>query len=205
MQGIQAESVFKVLSKQDGEFEIVATTNDVDRMDEIVEPKGVTNLDRYLKDNPVVLYGHDWGGMPIGKATSGGLIDSADGHQELRLTVRFADTDMGREVRSLYDGGFLNAFSIGFMPRVTGTDEQGRKHYKSWDLLEVSAVPIPANDRALVMRTMENRGIKLDALRKAWSADDQAKPGAAALKVDEASSLLRVAEAYQKHSERKST
>lgn len=75
----------------------------------------------------------------------------------------------GSMVRRMYVSGFLNAVSIGFDPwtweeieeKIEGRDQSimsemmgnGTKFTK-WDLLEFSAVPVPANPQALIERGM---------------------------------------------------
>jgi hypothetical protein len=52
----------------------------------------------------------------------------------------------------LYKGGFLSAVSVGFIPKKweNGSQEVGyRRKYMEQELLEVSAVGIPANPNAL--------------------------------------------------------
>jgi outer membrane biosynthesis protein TonB len=74
--------------------------------------------------------------------------------------MQFADTQEARDVFDLYEGGFLNAFSVGFKPieiayeeRVPGSSEMGAV-FKKAELLENSAVPVPANPGALVMKAL---------------------------------------------------
>ena len=63
----------------------------------------------------------------------------------------------------LYQGNFLNAVSVGFVPVrwENGTDKtQYRRKYLEQELLEVSAVGIPANPNALAL------GLKSGAIHK---------------------------------------
>ena len=142
--------------EKDGQYSIVATTADVDRDGEVVEPGGVTNLDRYLKDNPVVLFGHKWDQPPVGKATAARQFDD-----RIELDIQFADTEFGREIRYLYDNGFMSSFSIGFIPHESEIKSAGRRHWTNWEMLEVSAVPIPSNSFANIIRTAEKEGFNL--------------------------------------------
>lgn len=138
------------LKQAGGEYRIIATTTDPDRDGEVVVSRGVQNLDRYLKNNPVILWGHRWDEPPVGKATGAELFDD-----RLELTIEWADTEFGREVKYLFDGGFMSSFSIGFLPR-NGEIRGGAWHHTEWDLLEVSAVPIPANEFAVIQRSLQN-------------------------------------------------
>ncbi|HWH71125.1 MAG TPA: HK97 family phage prohead protease, partial [Candidatus Sulfotelmatobacter sp.] len=54
----------------------------------------------------------------------------------------------------LYAGGFLRAVSVGFVPlrwEVGAADAAFRRRYLEQELLEVSAVAIPANPEALAL------------------------------------------------------
>jgi HK97 family phage prohead protease len=148
----------KDLMKRSGEFEVqersiqertitgVITTNAVDRYREIVEPSGAI-LENFRK-NPVVLLNHNSLGIPIGrnqwiKAHGEGLI----------AKTQFADTAEGHDLFKLYDEGYMKAWSIGFIPKkwedASLTEAGYRRRYTSWELLEYSAVTVPANPEAI--------------------------------------------------------
>ena len=146
------------------QYVITATTSAIDRDGEIVEPTGLTNLQDYLKNNPVILYAHDWQGLPIGKAVAGAILEN-----RIELTIEFAKTDIGKEVKYLYDNGFLNAFSVGFKILADGYKQEARDGrmigvISKWELYEVSAVPIPANQFALIQRGAEADGVSLKSI-----------------------------------------
>lgn len=116
------------------------TRETVDRMGETVVSAGM-NAEAYLR-NPVVLWAHDRHSLPpIGKS-EGLQVEAGVG---VRAVTRFAATPFAAEVKNLYDGGFLNAFSIGFIET-----EAINNVFTKWDLLEYSAVAVPANPDALV-------------------------------------------------------
>jgi antitoxin component of MazEF toxin-antitoxin module len=118
----------------------VGSTPRVDRTGETVAASW--DLEAY-KQNPVVLYQHQHDGLPIGRAEEVFL----DGEQ-LMFRVRFVPGDIypfADTVRRLYDGGFMNAVSVGFRP----LDVKGSDILHS-ELLELSAVAIPANADALL-------------------------------------------------------
>jgi len=125
------------------------TTRSVDRDGDIIEPEGIdtTNFDK----NPVVLWAHNYSQIPVAKITK--LYTNPQG---LLAEIVFAEHSFAKDVFNLYADGFLNAWSIGFVgqkgyvePRL---DEDGRVQgyvYNKVELLELSAVPIPANPEAL--------------------------------------------------------
>jgi len=138
--------------KGENRYSVRATTDDIDRQGERVIPSGITNLDHFIKTGSI-LYAHDWNAFPIGKPLSGKATD-----KELLIDIAFADTDAGREARQLYDGGFLSSFSIGFLPDYEKIDViDNVRTYKSWELLELSSVPVPANASATIIREAESR------------------------------------------------
>jgi HK97 family phage major capsid protein/HK97 family phage prohead protease len=142
--------------KENDEMWIIATTKDVDRMGDIVEPKGWLNKDAFMKTNPVMLFGHDSSSFPIGK-----YIDAIQTDNDVRLKAVFADTEDGRTAKYLFDNGFMNTFSIGFIPKKYEPIKNGDgRKFLEWELLEVSAVPIPANPNAIVMRSIENENAR---------------------------------------------
>ena len=145
-------------------LEFVASDETLDRYDEIVTPSG-WKLESYRR-NPVFQNAHKYGDVifTLGKA----LITELriiNGRQALCQTVEFAvDVNpMAKIAYGLYRGKFLNAVSVGFIPVrwENGSAEAGyRRKYVEQELLEVSAVGIPANPNALAL------GLKAGAIEK---------------------------------------
>ena len=157
---IMHDRYMKATMKQDaGQYRIVATTNDVDRDGEVVEPRGVRNMENYLRDNPVILWAHDYSKPPVGRATGGEVKDD-----RIELDVEWADTEFGREIKYLFDNGFMSSFSIGFIPKDHKV-MNGTFHWTDWELLEVSAVPVPANAMANILRSVESDGVDMPAVK----------------------------------------
>lgn len=169
----------------------IITTSVVDRDNEVLLSKGA-DLVNYLK-NPVVLWAHDYSGTPIARTQW-----MKTGRGKITAKLQFADTDKGEEVYQLFKGGFLNAFSIGFLPKANGshppTPEEIKKNpewasarriYDKWELLEFSAVPVPANPEALMtavkakeltltVQTQEELGIEEEKIYTAINTIDKA-------------------------------
>lgn len=143
------------IKASEGEVEFVGSTAAPDRAGDIVEQNW--DLDAY-KQNPVVLYGHDHGGLPVGKAVSVGVVNGA-----LKFKVQWVPREIHPHagvVADMYRLGFLKAFSVGFRPleiksyadgadRPEGLGPWG-SHIVRSELLEVSAVAVPANAEALI-------------------------------------------------------
>lgn len=162
-----------VVSKdaKENRYTIAATTDDKDRQGERVLPGGVTNLEHFLKYGSI-LADHDWSVRSIvGKPLSAKASEKA-----LLLDIQFADTPLGQEIKYLFDEGFASSFSIGFLPDMEKIDIiDGVRTYKAWELLEVSAVPVPANASATILRdAASRRGAPLTAIAKMLAAQDEA-------------------------------
>jgi HK97 family phage prohead protease len=135
----------KGIDEKEGTLTAMVSTGARDRMDESLDPMGA-DIKNYLK-NPVVLWAHDYTQPPIGKAlwtkrTQDGVISK----------VKFANTEFAQEIFQLYKDGFLKAFSVGFVPKKWEDgdgDKKPRRKFTSWEMLEFSAVPVPANPEAL--------------------------------------------------------
>lgn len=123
-----------------GTFEFIISTEDVDRQGEIVIQSG-WDLTHY-KNNPIVLFAHDYYSLPIGCADE----VYVDG-KKLIAKGRFASAEanpVAQQCRKLYDEKILRTTSVGFIPR----EMDGNKITKA-ELLEFSLVPVPANPNAL--------------------------------------------------------
>jgi HK97 family phage prohead protease len=121
----------------------------LDRYQEVITVKG-WRLENYRK-NPIVQNAHSYCSLAdtIGKS----LITEVRGDY-LFQRIQFAvdENPMAKVAYGLYKGGFLNAVSVGFIPLrwENGSEEKGyRRKYLEQELLEVSAVSIPANPNAL--------------------------------------------------------
>lgn len=128
-------------------YSFIGTKEVVDRDGDVVEIKGM-DLENY-KINPVVLWGHDQGGTPIGKTV--GLTHDRDS-KSLIFDIVFASTEKGREVETLVKEGMLNSTSIGFIVKDFEYDEKmddGVFRLTETELLEISIVNIPANQEAV--------------------------------------------------------
>jgi HK97 family phage prohead protease len=137
-----------------------ASDDTLDRYDEIIQADG-WKLDNYNR-NPVIQNCHNYGDVlfTIGKAVRT-WIDGQALMQVWKLASQ--ENPIAKVTRDLFKGGFLNASSVGFVPIRWETGSQGsdfRRKYLEQELLEVSAVGIPANPNALAM------GVKSGAVEK---------------------------------------
>jgi len=147
-------------------IDFLASTEALDRYHEIIVPSG-WRLEAYRR-NPVFQNAHQYGDIifTLGKALITEVRPLGPGGEVcLFQRVEFAvgANPMARIAYGLYRGKFLNAVSVGFIPLrwENGGEEAGyRRRYLEQELLEVSAVGIPANPEALQL------GLKAGAIEK---------------------------------------
>jgi HK97 family phage prohead protease len=127
----------------------VLSTSAVDRHGDTVLQTG-WKLENY-KMNPVVLFGHDQQSPPVGRAPNILL----EGDKLVAKGVQFTPKELspfGWMIGEMYKQGFMNAVSVGFLPgKFRENEERGglAMDFEEQELLEFSAVPVPANPEAL--------------------------------------------------------
>lgn len=128
----------------------VLSTGAPDRMKDTIDPAG-WQLDNYRK-NPVLLWGHDKKLPPIGRALSIGIVGS-----QLEGVYEFASKELNPFADTVYQlaaAGFLPGGSVGFMPiTYVWNDDTGGVDFKTQELLEFSAVTVPAHPEALMVNS----------------------------------------------------
>jgi HK97 family phage prohead protease len=164
---------------EDGPISFIASTPGQDRYGDVILAEG-WDLTRY-KQNPVLLFAHNWWGVPIGKAPG---MNVANG-MLMSGPVEFCGADvneLGPQCEAAVRQGFLNAVSVGFNPIEWSFTDDGVL-FKACELLELSVVPIPANADALV----QSKGAAEHWL-KAWAErnflDEKLTPATRALAQD---------------------
>lgn len=148
-------------------YEFIGSSEVVDRDGDIVLLDGIDY--KNFEKNPVVLWGHDYGKLPIGKVIS---VIHDSGNKVAKFEIEFADTPFAKEVEQLVDGGYLHATSIGFMVKDWDYDDDVDAFvFTKTELLEISIVTVPANQDAVVTES-EEKGIEETAKSKSLSAED---------------------------------
>lgn len=143
----------------------IITAEVVDREGDTISLQGLDfkNFER----NPLLLWSHNQGAEkrpPIGKVEKIWQQDN-----QVHFTPRFDMKDpFAADIWRKFKEGFLNAFSIGFIPQ----DMEGQSINKA-EVLEFSAVNIPANPEALVVLRSQNFEINKDFSE--WSHEAQMK------------------------------
>jgi HK97 family phage prohead protease len=145
-------------------LDFVSSDETIDRYDEIVSASG-WRLNNYLR-NPVFQNAHQYGDIlfTLGRALIT-EVRSVSGRTVLFQRIQFASdaNPLAKIAYGLYKGQFLKAVSVGFVPLrwEDGTAQTNyRRKFLEQELLEVSAVSIPANPNALAL------GFKSGALEK---------------------------------------
>ena len=140
----------KTIDKDRRLVDFVISTDAVDRMQDTISVDG-WDLKAYKK-NPVVLFAHDNREPPIGRAIR---IGKKDG--KLVARTEFTSREMnpfGYSIFLMYEGGFMKATSVGFRPLKFEMSEDEKRSggidFLKQELLEYSAVPVPANPEARV-------------------------------------------------------
>jgi hypothetical protein len=141
-----------------------ASDETLDRAGEIIDASG-WRLANY-EANPVVQNSHQYGDIlfTIGKA----VRTWVEGRSLLQVW-KFASqaNPLAKIARDLYRGGFLNASSVGFIPlewENGGEKSAFMRRFTAQELLEVSAVGIPANPNALALAAKSGAVEKSDLL-----------------------------------------
>jgi len=153
----------EIKAVSDDVIRFIISDGSVDRDNDTVNVNG-WQLDNYLK-NPVFLWAHEHHSVPIGKGTDLHVQD-----EKLISDTIFVGKDImefAHMIYQLYKGGFMNAVSVGFMPdERVWSEEQGGIKFLTQELLEYSAVPVPANPNAL--QIARSAGIDIAPL-KGWA------------------------------------
>jgi len=172
--------VCKVLTKAEDlperTIRIIASTEAQDRMGDKILAGG-WELRNYAK-NPVILWGHDHYSPPIARASKTWVED-----KQLMQDWNFPKAvgekyELSDTIYTLYQESMLSSASVGFAPLAWQTDfsDEEREElglgedgwlFTKQELMEVSAVSVPANQEALVQ--MRSLGIDTKPLVGMWS------------------------------------
>ena len=142
-------------------LDITISTGRRDRMNDTIAADGWDI--RAFKKNPVVLWAHNYSTPPIGRATQTGLDETG---KKLRSTAEFMPAEVNPFAETIYQmylGKWMRAFSVGFVPKEWEWNEKEEGlDFTKQELLEYSAVPVPANSDALA--GARSAGIDLEPL-----------------------------------------
>jgi HK97 family phage prohead protease len=154
----------KSIDKANFILTMVASTQDTDRHGDVVVQSGWI-LDQF-NQNPVILNSHNY--YDCTEVIANAIrteIKGKGAKSRLEQDWKFAvnENPKAKIIFDLYAGGFLHASSVGFIPRKFKENDDGTKDYwtiEEAELLEVSAVSVPANAYALA----KSKGIDVDKI-----------------------------------------
>lgn len=131
------------IDEKTGYIEAIASTDSQDRDGDVILASA-WNLENFEK-NPLLLWSHEITKLPIGRVVK---INNKAG--QLEFTAEFAEKEdeFAKKVAKMYRNGFLNAFSVGYIP----LESDNKGNITKAELLEISAVNVPANQDALIRR-----------------------------------------------------
>src|SRR5215831_18200246 len=162
---------------ENGTFDVIISTEAIDRAGEIVRQDG-WDLSNY-KNNPIVLWGHDYYSLPIGVCTET-YNTTYRGVTALGARGVFLPADinpLAQQVRRMYEYGVKSGYnvgcttSVGFIPKEF--DPENATIITRAELLEFSFVPIPANQgvgpasgRAITFDEARALGLDLNGMKQ---------------------------------------
>jgi HK97 family phage prohead protease len=141
---------FKEVELKEGKIKIkgFASTPDIDRYNDIVEPKAFNTAMSWYMNNPVILLQHNTD-KPIGKT-----IEYILTKRWLEIKVELTN-DIDNTFKLIQDW-VLKGFSIGFIPKKWNFETKDQlevRQITDLDLIEISVVSTPANPNSLFTLT----------------------------------------------------
>lgn len=141
-----------------GEVEVIVSNSGTDRHGERILAEGI-DLSQ-IKRNPVLLWGHDYMGLPIGQIKR---IWKSAGNVMAKIKLDYDIYDFADKVYKMIQRGTINAVSIGGIIKEMGDDGLT---IKKLEMVELSVVPVGAHPDALV--TAKALGVNKDEVEKSY-------------------------------------
>jgi hypothetical protein len=129
--------------KEDGPSVFVASEESADRLGDVIAVDGWDITE--FKKNPVFLWSHDHSVPPIGNVPK----IWKDGRQLLNSVSWDDEDEFARLIHGKYDRRVMRAESVGFRALDFKTNDGGGINFVKQELLEISAVAIPAHPHAI--------------------------------------------------------
>jgi hypothetical protein len=138
-----------------------ASTRALDRHRDIIEPRSFEEHLPHYRQNPIVLAAHTHAGFDAAEPTVIGksLKEEIFPRKGLLFEPQFTDaTELGEKYWRLYRDKVMQAWSVGIIPHEwergkSTSDDEGpppfRYRFTKVELIEISAVAVPANREAL--------------------------------------------------------
>ena len=149
-----------VEKQEDGRLIAIASREEEDRMGDVITLEG-WDLKNF-KENPVLQFAHKHDALPVGRAENIKLENDALVFEPVFHQL----TERSRVLKKMYesDPPIMRAFSVGFIPLQR--DEKDSHKITKQELLEISAVPVPALASALTLSTKSISDEEEEAVKK---------------------------------------
>lgn len=138
-----------------GEIEVVVSNSGLDRHGERIMMEGI-DLSQ-IKRNPVVLWAHDYGALPIGQ-----IVKLWRSNKDLMARIKL-DYDIYSFADIVYKmmlRGTINAVSIGGIVQKWQDDDWETGVIEKLEMVELSVVPVGAHPDALVVARSLNKPVE---------------------------------------------
>lgn len=170
-------------------YRVLASTSAIDRQGDSIDQSGwdISNF----KLNPVMPWAHNYDELPVAKATGIEITERG-----LECDFEFAPAEgnpKAQQIKILYDQGYLNAVSVGFIPK----ERKGNTITKA-ELLEISFVPVPANQEALRLALKSLDISEIEADIKGAVEDELTAEEKFDMKCEKLDSVMEVISAFWK-------
>lgn len=181
------KGIFKTKAEEMGErtvrFKISSEV--VDRDGDILIAKGC-DFTNFAK-NPQFLAFHNYREYPLGIPKNWGVEGDSVYCDVYFPKLEELATDAGQASEKAklvdftyhcYKAGMLNAVSVGFIPKEASPLEEGGMEITEWELLEFSAVSVPANQDALAQAVKSfgiNENDLVDPIERIKSLEEKIK------------------------------
>lgn len=126
-----------------GQVEVIVSNSAIDRHGESIKVEGIDI--KQVKRNPVLLWGHDYTSLPIGRIVK---IWKSKGNLMARLELDYDIDEFADKIYKKVLRGSVNAVSIGGI--VKEYDKEDFTIIKKLEMIELSFVPVGAHQDALV-------------------------------------------------------
>lgn len=146
------------VNEQERTVTALVSTPNADRYEEIVEAEAFKKWLPVFMSNPVAVAGHTYVGWAGEATVIGHWVEVKITKQGIEATMMFAETELAKDYWLLYKDGHMRAFSVGWITHewkmmeleVAPGIKKRIRVFTEVELIEISAVAIPANRESLV-------------------------------------------------------
>jgi len=133
---------------EDNTVNFIASTEEKNRNGYTITFDG-WNLSEFM-ENPVMFFNHQSWNLPIARVVK---LKKNKEKRQIEGTAEFANTTLGKEIKELVNGGFINTVSVGL--EYSESTGKNNEIITKKTLREISFVNIPADKNAKIIRNAE--------------------------------------------------